>query len=140
MPPIIDPITGVYMIRHKITGKVYIGSTARKMGFPERFRHHLSELRRGVHHSRYLQRAWNKYGEKAFEFVIIQKCIPDLCLKREQFWMEYYKATDLKFGYNICPVAGNCLGCKHTEETKAKVAAASTGRKQSPEAIEKSAS
>ena len=54
-------IAGVYKIRNLIDGKVDIGSSA---NVKARWYAHRYELRLGTHHSRYLQRAWDKYGEE----------------------------------------------------------------------------
>jgi hypothetical protein len=37
-----------------------------------RWAYHRSALRHDHHHCEYLQNAWNKYGEKAFKFVILE--------------------------------------------------------------------
>lgn len=113
--------TGViYQIRDTVTGKVYVGSARY---FSTRRGTHLRQLRRGVHHSILLQRAWDKRGEGAFVFEILERRIPseDL-LEREQHWMNTLRAADPRFGYNVAPVAGSPLGVKHTAETRRKFA------------------
>ncbi len=61
----------LYQIIHIDSGHKYVGQTTR---LPiKRWREHLYPLRKGRHHNRYLQAAWNKYGEKAFEFQIIKE-------------------------------------------------------------------
>lgn len=59
----------IYKIINTINNKFYVGSTTNTK---ERFRTHRSRLRRGKHHSQHLQAAWNKYGEQAFVFHVIQ--------------------------------------------------------------------
>lgn len=135
---------GVYQIRCIVNGKVYIGSAARSIA--SRWWQHKDDLARGRHHSQYLQRAWVKYGESAFEFLILEECSVDQCIIREQFWMDSKQAADPKFGYNLSPTAGSQLGFRHSEETKAsarsrtcspetraKISAANQGRIKSPE-------
>ena len=58
--------TGIYQIRNLANNKYYIGSSVDMSG---RRRSHWCHLRANKHHGRHLQRAWNKYGEDAFEFV-----------------------------------------------------------------------
>ena len=58
---------GVYFIKNKINGKFYVGHS---IDIKYRFRRHLYELKRNIHHCQYLQRAWNKYGEENYEFII----------------------------------------------------------------------
>lgn len=108
---------GVYKIVNLINNKVYIGSTASKGGFKKRWSYHLTDLRQNKHHSRHLQRAWNKYGEQSFLFEIIE-IIEDVSviLEREQYYIDNFKSYDVNIGYNICKVAGNSLGVKKTLE------------------------
>ncbi|HEY9629378.1 MAG TPA: NUMOD3 domain-containing DNA-binding protein [Coleofasciculaceae cyanobacterium] len=126
---------GIYAIIHKESGKIYVGSAAQS--FRQRWYSHKFLLRKNKHHSQHIQNAWNKYGEEAFEFRILEIIHPDLIfqtlIRSEQEWMDYYQAANPKYGYNICPTAGNSLGTKHSEETKAKVSAANKGKKLSEE-------
>lgn len=104
----------IYGIVNKINGKKYIGSA---FVFTRRKNKHLSELRRGVHHSSILQNAWNKYGEDNFEFQILEEIDEkQILIEREQWWLDNSERE-----YNICPIAGNCEGRKHTEESKRKI-------------------
>jgi group I intron endonuclease len=59
----------IYAITHLASGRRYVGSTIAK---PDRWSSHRSTLRRNCHHCSYLQNAWNKYGESAFLFSILQ--------------------------------------------------------------------
>ncbi|MEH7381895.1 NUMOD3 domain-containing DNA-binding protein [Bacillus sp. JJ1533] len=65
------PIIGVYHIQNLENGKLYVGSSVE---VEKRFDRHRRELKKGVHHCIPLQRAWNKYGEEAFEFRIDKFC------------------------------------------------------------------
>lgn len=125
--------SGVYVIRNVITGKRYVGSTT--SSFKTRWAIHRHHLDNGQHHSHHLQASWNRYGEKAFTFKIIQHCLPRKCLEREQFWMDYYKVTDRRCGYNTAPQAGNCLGSKRTPEQKKRMS--ESVRNRGPEWREK---
>lgn len=59
----------IYKIINAVNNKFYVGST---VNTAKRFRNHKSRLQRGVHHCRHLQAAWNKYGEAAFLFVVVE--------------------------------------------------------------------
>ncbi len=114
--------TGVYAIRNKGNGKVYVGSAAGAGGFVARWREHKSQLRCGVHNNTHLMSAWMKYGEDAFEFVILLRCPPERCLKNEQFFINKFRSQDRDFGYNACPVAGSMLGFRFSEKSREKIA------------------
>lgn len=119
--------TGVYRIVNLVNGKSYVGSTARS--FARRFTEHKHFLKSGKHQTITLQRAWNKYGEDFFIFQIIETCEPELCLKSEQFWMDFLNPE-----YNICRVAYSSLGTKSSPETRAKISKALKKHCESPEA------
>lgn len=95
-----SPRSGVYEIVRIETGQRYIGST---LDVIRRFGRHKLDLRKGIHECRYLQNAWNKYGESAFEFRVIEMCLPDsvmLCSIEQQY-------IDSNKGrlYNCCKLA-----------------------------------
>lgn len=118
---------GVYSITHVATNKPYIGSTKNTK---IRWRRHRNSLRRGDHHCSHLQRAWNKHGEKAFEFRLLEEVDrAEELLSHEQQWMDKFPAR-----YNTCPKAGSPLGMKLTQEQRDKISAANSGRPKSDEA------
>jgi len=92
---------------------MYIGSS---IELKRRLQVHKSELKRNIHDNIHLQRAYNKYGKVFLKTEIIEFCSDKILLEREQFYIEKHKG----FLYNICLTAGNCLGVKHTDETKQK--------------------
>lgn len=118
--------TGVYCIRNKENDKRYIGSAA--ISLSTRWRQHRQTAQAGRHRNRHFQAAWDSYGEDAFEFTVLEHCLPGDCLAREQHWIDFYNATDREFGYNASPTAGSSLGIKRSAETRAKVAAAFRGK------------
>lgn len=108
--------TGVYIIANLENGNVYIGSSARCLR--ERLNRHRNELKAGKHHSRYLQAAWNKYGDDAFMFQPLEETAPEDAVRREQSYMDAWAPA-----YNIHPNARSALGVRHSDETKAKAKA-----------------
>ena len=60
----------IYKIINKENNKFYIGSS---FNIEKRKNAHFNALRNGKHHSIYLQRAYNKYGEKAFVFTVVKE-------------------------------------------------------------------
>lgn len=131
--------SGIYKIVNTVNGHLYVGSA---VFFKRRWALHKSELRKNRHHSPKLQNAWNKHGERTFEFSVIEECEPikEVLEEREQFWMDYYKAYD-NHNYNISKIAGRSMqGRKHSEYTKEKISGANNcryGKKHTPEAIQK---
>jgi len=121
--------TGVYQIKNLVNDKVYIGSASRvtkhgcSYGFTGRFSKHLSMLKNNKHHSKYLQNAWNKYGEKNFKFEILAECPSEYCLKLEQWFID-----NLNPEYNMNPNASSCLGRKLTKEHKVKIGLGNKGK------------
>lgn len=118
--------TGVYKIT--IQNHVYIGSAA--ISFRKRWRQHQLDFIRDIHHSRFAQNAFNKYGIATFE--IMELCPKELCIEREQWWID-----TLKPDLNIQKIADSALGVKRTEETKRKCREAHLGKRLSEEAIAK---
>lgn len=91
--------SGIYVIQNKANGKLYVGSS---VSVRYRWRQqHRTELRRGIHYNSHLQRAWNKYGEANFEFIILEECSEDLLVEREGYWIEHHKSWDRDHGYNL---------------------------------------
>lgn len=109
---------------------IYIGST--RQSIQRRCNKHRSQLRREIHGNEFLQRAWNKYGETAFEFIIIEIVKkPSRLVECEQYWLDFFRANGEV--YNIAIVAGNAMaGRKHSESTKRKMSIAAKKRKRLP--------
>ncbi len=89
-------------------------------------------MRRGTHRNKHLQAAWNKYGEIAFKWVVLQRCAPHLVEKWEQYWLDTLTPWKREIGYNICQYAEVTLGYKHTKEAKAVMSKAAIERFKDP--------
>jgi predicted GIY-YIG superfamily endonuclease len=110
---------GIYSIRNKINGKQYIGSSK---SIRQRWSAHRSELRAGAHHSAALQRAWDKYGEDAFEFLVLELVEDELArLARETALIAANRTADGRNGYNCLAIGGSPAGYTHTEETRRRM-------------------
>lgn len=114
-------ISGVYTITCTANGRVYVGSS---INIKKRCGKHLWQLRKGIHENPHISRSWNKYGEEAFVFRMIE-AVPDhtKLIEREQFWMDRLCPE-----FNQRPAAGNNLGLKYSEETKRKMSASMMGK------------
>lgn len=92
-------IIGVYKIINKINNKMYIGSSN---NIYKRWKEHINDLNKNKHHSIHLQRAWNKYGQENFSFIIIEIIKnEDFQFEKEQYWLDKYESYNREVGYNI---------------------------------------
>jgi group I intron endonuclease len=112
---------GVYEIVNKVNGKKYIGSSADDIN--KRRRAHFNQLRRGDHNNPLLQRSFNKYGEKVFEFQPILVCSPSDVLSYEQTLID-----GLHPEYNLCPDAASMLGYQFTPEQSKRMSVSHLGQ------------
>jgi group I intron endonuclease len=116
-------ISGIYQIKSRIKpGRIYIGSA---VDISNRWRLHLSDLKKKKHHSPKLQAHFNKYGETDLTFSILLGCNKEDLIKTEQYFIDSYNPY-----FNHCKIAGSCLGYKkapHTEEAKKKMSDAMIG-------------
>ena len=109
----------IYQILNTVSNKLYIGSA---VNIKSRWWRHKRDLILNKHPNILLQRAWNKYGEEAFEFKILQYVEDkNKLIKIEQNWIDWTKCCDPKIGYNLAPKANSQLGVKRSEETKDKL-------------------
>lgn len=111
-------VCGAYAIRNIHTGKVYVGSSS---SIKDRWHQHRSDLRRNRHHSILLQRAWNKHGEGAFEFVVLETCQPDKLFEVEAAHIEALGSANPRHGYNTLLRPGSGLGYRHTPEARQRM-------------------
>ena len=88
---------GIYSIKNKKNGKVYIGSS---INCEYRFKQHQKELRAHSHGNDHLQKAINKYGMDNFEFNIIAECNEADLITKEDEWINKFNSMDSRFGYN----------------------------------------
>jgi len=132
--------SGIYQIRSKINGKIYVGSSKHLHIRIER--EHKGELKRNAHGNKHLQRHCNKYGIDDLVFEILEFC-PEEHLtngdKREQYWMDLLQpkfnnrpSAESNRGYKHTAAAKEkcktMLGKKHTEAAKEKMRQAALGR------------
>lgn len=135
---------GIYKIINVVNNKFYVGSA---VNLRKRKSRHFSELRTGKHKNRHLLAAWNKYGEQAFVFAVVEE-VEDraLLLEAENRWLKEHVGKD--YCYNIgtdatAPALGMVgelsptWGYKHTEEAREQIGVHSRGRAHTPESREK---
>ena len=93
-----DKICGIYCIENIVNGKKYVGQS---VDIYKRWRTHKSELKLHKHANDYLQRAWDKYGQNAFKFYILEICdilqLNDLEVK----YISQFDTINAQNGYNL---------------------------------------
>ena len=108
---------GIYAIRNTITDNVYVGSSIR---VSMRLSQHRWAMKRGNHVNQHLQASWNKHGENAFTFELLENCEVSVLAEREQFWITKL-AADADKGYNLVGVVrGLCPNPKASRERKSR--------------------
>lgn len=93
----------IYIIMNKVTGDFYVGSARGERGLQGRFKLHRSQLLEGDHHSGSLQEDYDEYGKESFCINVIEICEKELCLEREQYYLDnldhfYNTATKARGG------------------------------------------
>lgn len=103
--------SGIYKIISKQNSKTYIGSA---VNLSRRFSIHKRDLKNTTHHSKPLQNHVNKYGLDDLIFLVVEYVKIDDLISREQYYLDNENPK-----FNVCKVAGTCLGIKHdTSKTK----------------------
>lgn len=122
-------ISGIYKIINKINGKYYVGSSN---NLKLRLYNHRMELRGNRHKNKYLQNAWNKCGEKNFDFVIIEITSPENRIAIEQKYLNICNGNR-NISYNIGKSAiAPMEGRHHTSEAIEKIIKANKKRLPMP--------
>jgi len=117
---------GIYAIEGP-NDAIYMGSA---VVIRLRWAGHRHTLRRGIHPSKHLQHAWNKYGPNAFTFSVIEvvERKEDL-IATEQRWLDWlFAAVARDRIYNTATTAGSLLGISPSQATRRKLSMAMRGR------------
>jgi len=110
----------IYKITNTITQDFYIGSA---INFKNRKWGHISSLRKNKHKNQFVQNSWNKYGEEAFIFEVLEVIDKkENLILREQYWIDTLSPT-----FNFSKIAGSPLGVKHTQKSRKNMSLAHIG-------------
>lgn len=119
---------GIYGIHNKVNDKWYVGQSN---NIRKRNLYELRNLRNGVFHynnsNNHIVQAWQKYGENAFEWVVLEECEINKLDEREIFWIK--EKDSYRNGYNQTLGGGGSRGAIVSEETKRKMSLSSKGEK-----------
>jgi group I intron endonuclease len=112
----------IYVIENNVTGKFYIGRTNNPAS---RKRAHFSELRRGVHKNPRLQYSFDKHGETAFEFKVVDSAESEVICNKEAEWFKaFYCNKDYLYNCHFETFGGPKIWKPHTPESAAKISEA----------------
>ena len=114
-------VSGIYQITNTINNHRYIGSS---LNVKTRWSQHKWQANQNRHINPHFQHAWNKYGQEAFalDMLEIVDDVGDL-VTIEQYYLDWLEPE-----YNICHLAGSCLGRPCSEEHRAKISASHKGK------------
>lgn len=126
--------SGIYKITNKLNGRIYIGSA--KL-FKVRWNQHSSSLRSQKHQNKFLQADFNKCGEEAFVFEIVEitegKTKEERLLIEEGYIKQHFDSGKECYNFNAWAASKEGLWSKNPEETKRKISAATKKMWQDPE-------
>lgn len=123
---------GVYIITNTVDGKVYIGSS---LDMRKRCEDHVSQLRRGVHHNRRLQNAWNKHSGDVFVFDVLEVVKTrdrSATIPAEQKWLDFFQ-VGREACYNFLLLASSPGSQVTKDETRRRISESKRGKRLTPE-------
>lgn len=125
-----EKLSGIYQIMNMVTGVFYIGSSKDMM---RRRQVHFCELRNNRHCNPKLQHSFNKYGEGAFVFGVVEFCPVENLFAREDWHLRTTGATVDGVGYNLSIWADSpSRGRTPSLDSRLKMSRAQKGRKKAP--------
>lgn len=95
---------GIYMIRNLSNNKVYIGQST---DINRRWNDHKMKLKNNIHYNEHLQKSYNKYGEKFFQYSILCETSKENLNELESYYIQKYQSDNSKYGYNQT-LGGDC--------------------------------
>jgi group I intron endonuclease len=127
--------SGVYKIVNLINNRIYIGSAKE---FKGRWKQHYYSLKANKHSNKFLQSDYNKCGEDAFRFEVIEVTSKDKkerLLLEEEYILKFYDKGQMC--YNLCNRAVSREGCSSADSTSTRQKKSSSmkaaWKKMSPE-------
>jgi len=108
--------SGIYLITNSVTGSQYVGKS---VNIHRRVLQHFCQLNSGNHYNTYLQRAWDKYGNGAFDVSVLELCDKSELDNKEVMYIEKYDTYHN--GYNLTLVGDGGHGVIVSDETRQKL-------------------
>jgi group I intron endonuclease len=91
-----EKVCGIYCIKNKANGKVYVGKS---IDINHRIHIHINHLQNKNHPNELIQKDWDEYGSKNFNFEIIEECKEKELPKREDYHIKAFEC--IRNGYNM---------------------------------------
>lgn len=91
-------VPGIYCFLNTINNKRYIGKA---FNIRKRYLEHISSLKSKKHINKYFQNAWYRYGEKHFQFLILEECQKEILSDRERYYIKLLETNNRRSGYNL---------------------------------------
>lgn len=118
-------MTGIYLIRNKVNGKVYVGQST---DIHRRWTEHLRSGQPELYNKKSerdsttpIHLAMQKYGVKNFELSTLEECPRENLNDRERFWIAHFNSTNKQFGYNIGEGGQKSFALKGENHSQAKL-------------------
>jgi group I intron endonuclease len=109
--------SGVYQIILKEDGRSYVGSA---INIKSRWRSHKLSSKSNKS-KQVIAKALQKYGEHNFEWKVLEYCLIEDLVTREQFWLDTIRPfADEGNGFNIRKIADSNFGIVRTLEARKK--------------------
>jgi group I intron endonuclease len=114
---------GVYKLKNKINGKVYIGVST-NIGLRYKKHQNACQDKTKAHYP--IVQAIKKYGWNNFASEVIEEIPLNQFLAREAFWINYYNSTNPEKGYNLIKAGNVSKGFSPSLKTREKISKAIT--------------
>lgn len=121
-------MTGIYGIHNKVNDKWYVGQAQNIKRRNTIEKCNLKNCNKLHRHrdNKHFSSAWQKYGEDAFEWVVLEECTIEQLDEREIFWIA--QKDSFYNGYNLTSGGKSLRNRKHTNEEKIKIGNSNRGK------------
>lgn len=127
-------VSGIYYIESTIDSRLYVGSSKNVL---KRKAQHFDRLRKGTHPNKYLQNFYNKHGEHSLELRVVEKCLEENLLDREQVHIDTFDEVLLfNISLEVSRPSGTS-GMIFSEKHRKNISKSLKGRKMSDDYKEK---
>src|SRR5690606_11239871 len=95
-------IPGIYVITNEKTHNRIHQYVGQSVDVLNRYRAHLNMLRKNIHYNHFLQNSFNKHGEDAFSFELLEHVREYFNLTvRETYWINYLGGLARLYNYTV---------------------------------------